>query len=89
MVKNQPANAGDMGSVTGWGRSSGGGNGNPLQDSCLANPMDRGAWQATFHGVVKRVGQNLATKQQLLCIQVRHQTVYSFSLNKDVCQLFL
>ena len=53
MVKNTPGNAGgsrDMGSIPGWGRSLGGGNGNPLQSSCLENPMDRGAWQATVHG---------------------------------------
>ena len=42
VVKNPPANAGDMGSIPGWGRSPGGGNGNPLQRSCLENPMDRG-----------------------------------------------
>ena len=47
MVKNPPANAGDMGSIPGVGRSSGEGNGNPLQFSCLGNPMDRGAWWAT------------------------------------------
>ena len=53
MVKNLPANAEDMGSIPGSGRSHGGGNGNPLQYSCLENPMDRGAWQATVHGVAK------------------------------------
>ena len=42
---------GDMGSIPGLGGSSGGGNGNPLQYSCLENPMDRGAWQATVHGI--------------------------------------
>ena len=64
MVKNSPANAGatrDMGSVPGSGRSPGEGNANPLQYSCLENPMDRGAWQATVHGVA-RVGHDLATK---------------------------
>ena len=57
-VKNPPANAGDlrdMGSVPGPGRSPGGGHGNPLQYSCLENPMDRGAWRATVHGVAKRL----------------------------------
>ena len=44
MVKNPPANAGDMGAIPGSGRSPGVGNGNPLQDSCLENSMDRGAW---------------------------------------------
>ena len=56
MVKNPPANAGDVrdvGSVPGLSRSSGGGHGNPLQYSCLENPMDRGAWQSTVHRVAK------------------------------------
>ena len=56
MVKNLPANAGDIkdpGSVGGLGRSPGGGHGNPLQYSCLENSMNRGAWQATVHGVAK------------------------------------
>ena len=56
MVKNLPANAGDIkdaGSIPGLGRSLGAGNDNPLQDSCLENPMDRGAWQARVHGVPK------------------------------------
>ena len=57
VVKNPPVNAGDIGdssSVPGWGRCPGGGHDNPLQYSCLANPMDKGAWQATVHGVAKR-----------------------------------
>ena len=56
VVKNLPTNAGDtqdVGLIPGLGRSSGGGNGRPLQYSCLENPMDRGAWQATVHGVAK------------------------------------
>ena len=53
MVKNSPANAGDMDSIPGPGRSPGKGNGNPLQYSCLGNPMDRGAWQATVHRATK------------------------------------
>ena len=52
-VKNPPANAGDSGSIPGLGRSSGEGTGNPLQDSCLENFMDRGAWQARVHGVTE------------------------------------
>ena len=51
-IKNLSANAGDMGSIPGSGRSSGGGNGNPLQYSCLGNTMDRGAWWATIHRVI-------------------------------------
>ena len=53
MVKNPPANAGDTGSVPGSGRSPAGGSGNPLQYSCLRNPMDTGARQATVGGVTK------------------------------------
>ena len=53
VVKNPPANAGDMDLIPGLGRSPGEGNGNPLQYSCLRNAMDRGAWQATVHGVPK------------------------------------
>ena len=52
-VKVSACNAGDLGSIPGLGRSPGEGNGNPLQYSCLENPMDRGAWWATVHGVVK------------------------------------
>ena len=57
-------NAGDPGLVPGSRRSPGEGNGNPLQYSCLENPMDRGAWCATVHGVT-RVGHNLETKSPL------------------------
>ena len=56
MVKNLPASVKEtrgMGSIPGWERSLGGGNGNPLQYSCLESPMDRGVWQATVHGVAK------------------------------------
>ena len=56
VVSNQPANAadiGDVGLILGLGRSPGGGHGNPLQYSCLENPMDRGAWRATVHRVAK------------------------------------
>ena len=53
VVKNPPANTGDMGLIPGSGRSPGEGNGNPLQYLCLESPMDGGAWQATVHGVAK------------------------------------
>ena len=56
MVKNPPDNAGDIrhvGSIPGWERSPGGEHGNPLQYSCLENPMDRRAWWATVHRVAK------------------------------------
>ena len=56
MVKKPPANVGDIrdiGSIPGLGRSFEEGNGNPLHYSCLENPMDRGAWWATVHGVAQ------------------------------------
>ena len=53
VVKNWPADAGDMGLTPGPGRSPGEGNGNPLWYSCLGNPVDRGAWRATVPGVAK------------------------------------
>ena len=53
VVKNLPAKAGDVSLTPGLGRSPGGGNGNPLQYSCLENPMDRGAWRSTVHGSQK------------------------------------
>ena len=58
VVKNLPGNAGDMGSISGSGRSLGEGNGNPFQYSCLGNPMDRGARQAT----VRRVQESDTTE---------------------------
>ena len=65
VVKNPHVNAGDVrdsGSTPGSGRSSGGGHGNPLQYSCLEDPMDRGAWQASVHKATKSQTQlsNLA-----------------------------
>ena len=53
IVKNPPANAEDMRLIPGWGRSSGDGNDDLLQYSCLGNPMDRGTWWATVHGVTE------------------------------------
>ena len=61
-VKNPPANTGDTGSNPELGRYPGEGNGNPLWYSCLENPMDRGAWQATVHWVTNR--HDIAIKQQ-------------------------
>ena len=61
-MKNPPANVGDVSSVPGLERSRGEGNGNPLQYSCLGNPMDRGAWWATVHGIV-RVRHDLTVEQ--------------------------
>ena len=53
VVRNPPVNVGDMGSISGSRRSPGERNDNPLQYSCLESSMDRGAWQATVHGVAK------------------------------------
>ena len=67
MVKNLPANAGDMGLIPGLGRSPGKGNGNPLQYFGLENPMDRGAEWAAVHGAAKVLDMfcpSLLTKQQ-------------------------
>ena len=63
MGKNIPANVGDPGSIPGLIRSPGEGNGNPLQDSCLGYPKDRGAWQATRHEAAKEAKSD--TTQQL------------------------
>ena len=53
VVKNLPANTGDVGSIPGWGRSPGEGNVNPLKYSCLENPMDRGGWWSTVQGLAE------------------------------------
>ena len=74
MVKNLPPNAGDLGLIPGWGRSPGGGNGNPLQYSCLGNPMDREAWWTTVHRVTKgQIRLSYQTsKVGLACIFPKH-----------------
>ena len=80
VVKNVSANTGDIRdavSVPGSGRSPAGGHGHPLQDSCLGNPMDRGAWWATVHGVSKESNTTEATyhtypnvsMRRILCTQ--------------------
>ena len=69
VVKNPHANDGDArdtSSILGSGRSPRGGNGNPLQYSCLGNPMDRGAWWAIVHGVAKNQTQ-LSTETHIIC----------------------
>ena len=78
VVKNLPDNAGDAGSVLGWGRSLGEGNGNTLQYFCLGNPMDRGAWQATVRGVAKsltRLSDRGCMHTQIL--------LFSYGLDRD------
>ena len=72
VVKNLPASTRDVGSIPGSGRSFGEGNGNPLQYSCLGNPMDRGAWRGYSPWSHKRVGHDIATKQSrysIVCAQ--------------------
>ena len=73
--KESACNAGDLGLITGLGRSPGGGHGNPLQYSCLENLMDRGDWWATVHGVTK--------SQTQLSDQAQHELVKLVSLLKN------
>ena len=70
--KESACNVGDLGSIPGSGRSPEVGNGNPLQYSCLENPMDRGAWRATVHEV-PRVGHDLATKPPLILFWLKRK----------------
>ena len=68
MVKNLPVNTGGAESIPGLERSLGEGNGNPLQDSCFENPMDRGAWQAIVHRVAEsqtRLGRHAGGTESL------------------------
>ena len=74
LVKNTPANAGDASSIPGSGTSPGEGRGNPLEDSCLRNPMDTGVWRLTVHGVAKsRTG--LVIDQALTQTSVQRATL--------------
>ena len=80
VVRKSPASAGDerdVGSIPGWGRSPGGGHGNPLQNSCLENPMDRGTWQYTVHGVTKSGTQlkQLSTRRCAFCLWDLHYSL--------------
>ena len=82
-AKSLPANAGDASSIPGQGRSPGGGMGNPLQYSCLGNPMDRGAWRATVHRVAKRVGHDLVTKQAHMFMNGESWTTAAMELSRS------
>ena len=64
VLKSPPANSGDVGSVLGSGRTPGGGHGNPLQYSCLENPLDRGAWRAMVHGAARSRTRREAERRQ-------------------------
>ena len=79
MVKYLPANSGDAGSIPELGRFPGGGNGNPLQHSCLGNCMDRGAWWATIHGSHKELD---ITEQ--LSMHVIFEILVSMSLSLKI-----
>ena len=85
MVKDRPVDerdAGDSDLIPGLGRYSGGGNGNPLQYSCLATPMDREAWKATVHGVT----ESDMTKHTLAHIQTQQNMLPGRSFtNSDFC----
>ena len=84
--KASACNVGDVGSIPGLGRSPGGGNGNPLQYSCLENPMDRGVRQTTLHGVgrdratslLSRVEIGLGVERRLLFLSFILSLLYYF-----------
>ena len=84
VVKNLPASAGDSrdtGLIPGSGRSPGEGNGSPLQYSCLANPMDRGVWRATVHGVTELdTTERLNTHTHIHLWQLCHTNMNSLPL---------
>ena len=86
MVKNPPARAGDMGSIPGLGRFPREGNGNPLQYSCLENPMDRGAWRASVHGVTKSRKRLSDFTHTLTCAGAHGVKMgYSWSFPMHIC----
>ena len=74
VVKNPPATVGGRGSVPGLGRFPGIGNCNPLQYSCLVNPMDRGAWQATDHGVTKESDTTELLNKNILVSRIHNSS---------------
>ena len=85
LVKNLPASAADardMGSLLGWGRSPQGGNDNPLQYSCLGNPTDRGAWRVAVHELVKGPTQ-LSTH---ICTHIVEQYITLFYIFQVSCE---
>ena len=76
-VKESACNAGELGAIPGLRRSLGKGNGNPLQYSCLGNPMERGAWQATVRGVAKELDSTLENLKLLSKMVVSFYTLIS------------
>ena len=87
VVNNPPANAGVVGSIPKSGRSPLEDNGNPLQYSCLGNPMDRGIWWATIHNLVcsKRIGHDLATKLKQTMPLYIYIYIYIFCIFTKFC----
>ena len=80
-VKESACNAGDTRLIPGWGRAPGGGYDNPLQYSCLENPMDRGAWQATVHGVTQnRTGLKRLSTHTARCVVIKNLIEYPSTL---------
>ena len=82
VVKKPPVNAGDLDSIPGQGRFPREGNGNPLQNSCLENPMDRGAWWATVHRS-QRVGHDLVTGQQQQNVKIYMHVIKEFKVFRN------
>ena len=87
-VKASASNAGDPGSIPESGRSPGEGNGNPLQYSCLENPMDRAAWQATVHGVAKSRTRLSDFTPLHLCVYRLQQAISDMSVSKGCGERF-
>ena len=82
--KESACNAGDSGLIPGLGRSPGEGNGNPLQDYCLENPMDRGAWWATAHVVAKSRTRLSDFKSLHFNEEMRNDVTWDFLKNRPV-----
>ena len=83
-------NARDLGSIPGWGRSPGEGNGNPLQYSCPENPVDRGAWCVTVHGVAKsRTRLSDKTHNQFFIFSTDGRILYNRCYSLALCFVFL
>ena len=88
VVKNPSASAGDAGLIPGLARFPGEGNGNPLQYSCPGNSMDRGTQWAIVHGIAKRIGHDLGTKQQHYTQSYKVESIFSNIRNKTKMPTF-